>query len=212
MDASVRAAIERILRAAGPEELDGEVRALRTAADAGRLHESLEVLLAIASTVREKLALENEVAAAARFDRETGLPNRRAFDERLDLELRRSARSRKSFALALLGLEALPSALRPVASAIQTHARGADFAARESDGRFAVLLLDVDRSSVRTVGERLVTAVRRTAIQTPAFNVRAGVALSFPVDNAESIIERAEAALSEAEQRTGSSADGVCFT
>ena len=167
--------------------------------------------LDIAEMVRVNLSMAGELAALARTDSLTGLPNRRVFEERLEQELRRSARSRRPFALAIVDLDRFKQinddygqqvgdeALRAFATAIRRYARQADFVARFVDDKFAMLLVDADRGAAHTILERILHAVREVSVSRPIpLRASAGVALSFPVDTSESILERADAALYDA--------------
>lgn len=176
--------------------------------------------LEIAGMVRANLALANErdrllaeLDRLARTDSLTTLPNRRVLEERLEDELHRSSRSRRPFALAIVDLDhfkaindnhghpAGDEALAVFASALRAHARQADFVARFAGDEFAMILLDVDPIKARSILERVLDAVRSLR---PASGVRLsasiGVALSYPVDSAETIVERADSALYQAKQ------------
>ena len=173
--------------------------------------EAVAYALDIAEIVRVNLSMAGELAALARTDSLTGLPNRRVFEERLEQELRRSARSRRPFALAIVDLDRFKQinddygqqigdeALRAFAMAIRRYARQADFVARFVDDKFAMLLVDADRGAAHTILERILHAVREVSVSRPIpLKASAGVALSFPVDTRESILERADAALYDA--------------
>ncbi len=182
-----------------PEDLDAEDSA-----------QDLAFAIELASLVHANLALSSEVAALARTDALTSLPNARVFEERLQQELQRSARSRRSFALALLSLDepdSLPAghgghvpdaAVQGFSQAIRSHARHVDFAARLQGAEFAMILVDVDRAAAEAIVARLLQAVRVSASDTQRVSGSAGVALSYPVDTIETIKERADAALYEA--------------
>lgn len=190
MNSSLFPAIAALLAAQSPADLD---RALPRACEAAAQEhaDAQAVVFAVAQAVRERLRLSAEIAELSRVDEETGLPNRRAFDERLDLELRRSARSRKSFALALVvlaGGDAIAAA-----HAIGSQVRQVDFAARIGANRFAVLLVDLDRSAAQVIWGRISGSLAQAQIQAST-----GVTLSFPVDTAETLIERADAAVYDA--------------
>ena len=131
------------------------------------------------------------IAELVRNDALTGLGNRRSFDERLELELGRSARSRKPFALIFFKLRTLSEhEFRGAARALRDAVRLVDFAARTDGDSFAMILVDVNIATARAVGQRLLDAM--------GVQARAGVAGSFPVDTAATLIERAQAALEDA--------------
>lgn len=196
MNSSLIDAIQTVLASQTPDELDRALSQARLAV-ASEHAGADEVIAAVAGAVRDKMRLTREIESLARIDRETGLSNRRAFDERLELELRRSARSRKSFALVFIDLdeaqENVASHLREIASAISGQVRHIDFGARISQRQFGVLLVDVDRSSAQAIAGRIQGAL--VAARVPAAT---GMALSYPVDTADTLIERADAAVHDA--------------
>ncbi len=176
--------------------------------------------LEVAGMVRANLALAaerdrlvSELDRLARTDPLTGLPNRRVLEERLEEELHRSARSRRSFALAIVDVDhfkaindtyghpAGDEALQRFANALRTQARHADFVARFAGDEFAIVLLDVDPPKARAILERMVEAIRDIRLSNErSLSASIGGTLSYPVDNAESIIERADASLYQAKQ------------
>jgi diguanylate cyclase (GGDEF)-like protein len=169
--------------------------------------------LDIAGMVRANLSLSAELAELARTDGLTGLPNRRVFDERLEDELRRSARSRRPFALAIFDVDRFKQindtyghrtgddALRAFADTLRKHTRHVDLAARFAGDEFAMILLDVDHGEAHAIVERIVQAIRNLSVSEDLkLSASAGVTLSYPVDSAETIIERADSALYKAKQ------------
>ena len=177
--------------------------------------------LEIAGMVRANLALAAErdrllaeLDRLARTDALTALPNRRVLEERLEEELHRSARSRKAFALAIVDVDhfkgindryghpAGDEALQHFSGALRAQARHADFVARYAGDEFAVILIDVDSPKARAIVERMVESVRSVRLPFGAvLTASIGATLSYPVDSAESIIERADAALYEAKRK-----------
>ena len=176
--------------------------------------------LEIGGIVRANLTLSDErdrllaeLDRLARTDALTALPNRRVLEERLEDELHRSGRSRRSFALAIIDLDRFKSindryghpagdeALQAFASALRAHARHADFVARFAGDEFAAILIDVDPLKARAILERMLEAIRGIRLSSGVrLSASVGVALSYPVDSTETIIERADAALYQAKQ------------
>ena len=177
---------------------------------------SLKYIADIAAMASLNLSLMAELADLSRTDPLTGLPNRRMFEERLEDELRRSARSRRSFALAIVdidmftnvnkryGEQAGGALLRDLGQAIRGHARQIDFLARFGADEFSLLVIDADRAAAQITLERMLKTIREVS---PSVQKRVsasvGIALSFPVDTRESIIDRADAALYEAKRAGG---------
>lgn len=186
---------------------------LREDAEVADAAAAVAYALDIAAIVRANLSLTAELAALARLDSLTGLPNRRVFEERLQQELGRSARSRSSFALVILDLDRFKSindqyghpggdeALRAFAQTLRSQARHADVAARFAGDEFALILIDVDRETAGRIVERLLEAIRSVHLTVPVkLGASAGIAMSFPVDTPETLLERADAALYDAKQ------------
>ena len=194
--------------------------ALREDADLGRACAAAEYALDVAAVVRAKLNLTlererllAELDALARTDALTSLPNRRVFDERLEEELHRSARSRRPFGLAIFDLDrfkelnsvygsaAGDEALQRFGGVLRGCARHVDLAARFGGDEFAMLLIDVDHRAAKAIVERVLDVALQSKLSMPVrLSASAGIELSYPVDTAESLIERAYAALYEAKQ------------
>lgn len=114
-----------------------------------------------------------ELEHLARHDVLTGLPNRRAFQERLELTLVRSQRSGERFALLFIdvdnfkgindrwGHEGGDAALKIVALRLSTATRKADAVARMGGDEFVVLLDNpTHREDIVNIAEKLLESVR----------------------------------------------------
>lgn len=172
-------------------------------------------ILEIAGIVRTNLMLVadrdrllTELSSLARTDSLTGLPNRRVFEERLETEVMRGARTRRSFALAILDIDhfkeindrhghaAGDEALRRFARVLASQVRNADFAARFAGDEFVMIFVDVERETVAAAVDRLLEILRGSdSGPCGRLSASAGVAISFPVDTAETLMERADNAL-----------------
>ncbi len=134
------------------------------------------VAVALDVTDREAKAQRLELARTeleglARRDALTGLPNRRALDERLAEECRRADRQGQPLAVVLgdvdhfkrlndaLGHPAGDRALAAVAAALRAAARATDVVARYGGEEFCVLLPGADVAAAVTAAERLRAAV-----------------------------------------------------
>ena len=160
--------------------------------------------------------MADELKARARTDELTGLPNFRAFRERIDGELDRADRYPESFGILVLDLDRFKKyndtyghlagndALRRVAQAIRETVRAVDFAARYGGEEFAVVLPEVDAAALTAIAERIRVAVE--ALPAPAggapVTVSIGAAL-FPLDgrDRETLFHAADARLYEAKER-----------
>jgi diguanylate cyclase (GGDEF)-like protein len=116
--------------------------------------------------VRIRTALDRE-QSQARFDPLTGIPNRRACEERGELELGRMRRNGGSLSVAFLDLDGLKqlndrhghaagdAALVRLARSAQAILRPTDLLARVGGDEFVLLLPDTDSADAVTVTRRL---------------------------------------------------------
>jgi diguanylate cyclase (GGDEF)-like protein len=126
-------------------------------------------------------AANRELEAISRRDALSGLANRRAFDEALDLEWRRAERTRSPLALVLtdidhfkayndaLGHPAGDAGIRRVARALAGVAcRAGDLVARYGGEEFAVLLPGLDAARAVELAEAMRAAIDALALAHPA--------------------------------------------
>jgi diguanylate cyclase (GGDEF)-like protein len=116
---------------------------------------------------RERERLIDELRALAMEDQLTGLPNRRAWDQRLRTELARGARAGTAVTIAAIDLDRLKEVndtqgheagdllLKSCAATWASELRGVDFLARVGGDEFALLLTDCDADAARGVADRL---------------------------------------------------------
>lgn len=203
----------RIVRVLYADTLREDVEPADAAAGVAYALEIAGIVRANLTLADERDRLVAELDRLARTDSLTALPNRRVLEERLEDELHRSARSRRSFAFAIMDLDhfkeindghghpAGDEALQAFAGVIRAHARHADFVSRFAGDEFAVILIDVDPIEAKAILERMLHAVRAIRLRSGSrVSASVGVTLSYPVDSAETIIERADAALYQAKQ------------
>lgn len=127
--------------------------------------------------IRNQLATlernREELEHLARHDALTGLPNRRAFQERLELTLARAQRSGERFALLFIDVDQFKSindrwgheggdaALKIVAQRLSAAIRKADAVARMGGDEFVVLLENpTRREDIVVIAEKLLDSVR----------------------------------------------------
>ena len=156
----------------------------------------------------------HEIEQLARRDPLTGLPNRRAFDERLSAEAARSRRYGHPFGVIILDLDLFKSVndryghpagdevLKFVGKTVDANIRETDHAARIGGEEFAVILPESGIEDVRAVAEKLREAVGEGLIQ--AANAPDGIRITLSAGAAcsaghlvtpESIVAAADAAL-----------------
>jgi diguanylate cyclase (GGDEF)-like protein len=115
----------------------------------------------------------------AELDGLTGLPNRRAFDERFAGESARSGRYDRPLSIVLLDVDHFKrindthghafgdDVLRAVADVVQGAVRGTDFAARFGGEEFVLLLPETDLAAAREAAERLRTRLAALDLVAP---------------------------------------------
>ena len=156
------------------------------------------------------------LAEAQTLDPVTGLWNRRAFADRLDIELARFVRYGSPVAVALLDIDGLgevnsalgreggDSVLRAVACRLSSSLRATDFTARWVGDQFAVILPGIGKTAAFAVGEKLRAAVADAPFpigsgeqaRNVSVTVSLGVASASPGANeAHALLEAADSAL-----------------
>lgn len=156
---------------------------------------------------------------AQTLDPLTGLWNRRAFAERLDVEIARYRRYGSPLSIALIDIDGLGSVnddagretgdrlFAAVAQRVGTSVRFTDFAARWVGDQFALILPGIGKTAAFAVGEKLRRSVRDTpfSVQLDGYTrdvsvtVSVGIAsASGEVGNAHELLEAADGALHDA--------------
>ena len=163
---------------------------------------------------QETFDLRRQVAQTyheAMRDALTGLPNRRAYDERINQEYARWKRFGEALALLVLdvddfkrvndtfGHKSGDKALAMIAKILGERVRETDFIARYGGEEFVVLLTGADRSDVLRIAEAMRRAVEGGGLhakQRPVtITVSCGFAMFNEGDIPESVFERADKAL-----------------
>jgi diguanylate cyclase (GGDEF)-like protein len=175
------------------------------------------VILLLGGPILRMLGDFSRVASQAATDGLTGLGNRRAFDEELALEWRRSQRVGTSLGLILADLDnfktindayghaAGDAVLRRFATILATGARQTDFPARYGGEEFAIVVPESDRTSAGRVARRLLNDLRKAEIELPDGRILSatasfGVAVSVGLERPEDLVAAADEALYEAKR------------
>jgi diguanylate cyclase (GGDEF)-like protein len=149
----------------------------------------------------------------ARTDPLTGLPNRRAFLERLSDELARARRNAAPVCIAYLDVDNFKHLndqrghaegdefLRHIAHAIKDTVRATDVATRLGGDEFAVLFTEAKRIAIEALAHRLLARVRALGDRYPDLDLGASVGMAWFVaspDDPEMLLQRADHAMYEA--------------
>lgn len=212
---------ERILR----ELSDHRTQILTVQLELARLERDREidrlnnVELARAYSELADLHKQLEVQAArlehlSRTDELTGLPNRRAFEERLEIELQRAHRTNTLVSVLMLDIDDFKlvndtyshvvgdAVLRTTGQAINDCMREVDMCARIGGEEFVILLPETDQAGAHVVGEKVIGRVSELNGQHRGVEVTAsvGVATLDFGDDAQSLIARADSNLYQAKR------------
>ncbi|WP_374433459.1 diguanylate cyclase domain-containing protein [Inhella sp.] len=177
-----------------------------------RLYESLEAKVAQRTEELRQMTMKDGL---------TGIANRRAFDERLTLEWRRSQRQGQPLALLMVDIDHFKQfndryghqegdrCIQAVAQALsQVAARAGDLVARYGGEEFVLLLPQTDDDAAAALAQACLEAVQ--ALKIPHTDSSTGAYLSLSIGSAseraqaeqapEGLLRRADAALYEAKR------------
>ncbi len=159
--------------------------------------------------------MADELKARARTDDLTGLPNFRAFRERIDVELERADRYPERFGILVLDLDRFKKyndtyghlagndALQRVAQVIRETVRTVDFAARYGGEEFAVIVPLIDEVALANVAERVRAGIEAMPAPPDGAQVTVSIgAAMYPNDarDREALFQAADARLYEAKK------------
>jgi len=173
--------------------------------------ETLELLSELIAAHISHANLYEAEALRSRRDRLTGLSNRRAFDERLPVELARAARYDRPLSLCLLDLDGFKGindrlghpagdeVLRAVAQILQTS-RLADDCFRIGGDEFAILMPETTPEAARTAAERIAADISDADLGDGELGASFGIATGAEQDEA-ALLEAADHELREAKDR-----------
>ncbi len=171
--------------------------------------------VAIQVDITERKQAEHEIARIAMEDHLTGLANRRAAEDRLELEWGRARRDHGSFAVAIVDIDRFKlvndqyghqvgdQVLQHVSANMETNLRGGDWIARWGGEEFIVCFHDLDRRGAMTAAERLRKHVKAKPLALPQGELSTTVSMGVSLygsehENIESMLAQADALLYEA--------------
>lgn len=163
-------------------------------------------------------SLHQMISRQAYSDTLTGLPNRRALDERLEEEVLSARRNNYSFAVIMMDLDGFKDVndtyghatgddvLRMVFSQMARGVRNTDFLARYGGDELTLILSQSDMSSAQIVAEKIVEGMKNIKFKFPdgkklKLGISGGIAI-FPVNarNGPDLLRAADAALYKAKR------------
>jgi diguanylate cyclase (GGDEF)-like protein len=165
--------------------------------------------VALAAMTAERRRTEEQARNLAVTDPLTGLANYRKLVDVLDLEIKRSARSSRSFAILLFDMDELKKindsrghlvgsrALCRLADTLRVYCRSMDTAARYGGDEFALVIPEAGKSEADQVAIRICDRVAQNS-ESPSMSVSVGAAV-YPDDGEtiEALLSAADRALYE---------------
>lgn len=178
----------------------------------------LSLLSDQAAVAISNASLHQMVSHQAYSDTLTGLPNRRALDERLEEELQLARRNKYSFAVIMMDLDGFKSVndtyghstgddvLRQVFNQMARGVRNTDFLARYGGDELTLILTQSDISSAMIVTEKIIEGMKNIKFILPdnrklELGISGGIAI-YPVHarNGPDLLRAADAALYQAKK------------
>ena len=178
----------------------------------------LSLLSDQAAVAISNASLHQMISRQAYSDTLTGLPNRRALDERLDEEVIAARRNNYSFAVIMMDLDGFKEVndtyghstgddvLRMVFGQMARGVRNTDFLARYGGDELTLILSQTEMSSAQVVSEKILEGMKKLKYKLPdgrrlKLGISGGIAI-FPVHarNGSDLLRAADAALYSAKK------------
>jgi diguanylate cyclase (GGDEF)-like protein len=178
----------------------------------------LSLLSDQAAVAISNASLHQMISRQAYSDTLTGLPNRRALDERLEEEVNSARKNNYSFAVIMMDLDGFKDVndtyghpvgddvLRLVFGQMARGVRNTDFIARYGGDELTLILTQSDMSSANIVAEKITEGIKKLKFKLPdgkklKLGISGGIAL-FPVNarNGPDLLRAADAALYKAKK------------
>jgi diguanylate cyclase (GGDEF)-like protein len=178
----------------------------------------LRLLADQAAVAISNASLHQMISRQAYSDTLTGLPNRRALDERLEEEVLAARRNNYSFAVIMMDLDGFKTVndtyghatgddvLRVVFHQMGHGVRNTDFLARYGGDELTLILSQTEMSSAQVVSEKIVEGMKKLKYKLPdgkrlKLGISGGIAI-FPVHarNGPDLLRAADTALYQAKK------------
>jgi len=171
-----------------------------------------------AAVAISNVSLHKQVTEQANTDSVTGLPNRRALDERLEEDIRHAKRMTAEFSVVMMDLDGFKKVndtyghvigdeiLRLLFNYLAENIRPTDFLARYGGDELTLIIRDADQSVAEIVTQKILELAKGYAPPIPAvkninLGITAGIAI-YPLHsrNAGDLLRAADAALYQAKK------------
>jgi diguanylate cyclase (GGDEF)-like protein len=158
-------------------------------------------------------SLHQVISEKAYSDTLTGLPNRRALDERLESEIKNAWRTGTKFSVIMMDLDGFKTVndnyghdfgdqvLKTIFNAIALGVRGSDFLARYGGDELTLILSQSDLPAAKMVTDKILENIRSVLVNTPdkgniSLGISGGIAV-YPIhgQSASELLRAADAAL-----------------
>jgi len=178
----------------------------------------LKLLSDQAAIAISNASLHQMISRQAYSDTLTGLPNRRALDERLEEEMQAARKNNYSFAVMMMDLDGFKEVndtyghpigddvLRLVFNQMARGVRNSDFLARYGGDELTLILSQSDMSSAQIVSEKITEGMKKLKYRLPdgkklKLGISGGIAI-YPVNarNGPDLLRAADAALYKAKK------------
>ncbi|HLF73646.1 MAG TPA: sensor domain-containing diguanylate cyclase [Anaerolineales bacterium] len=178
----------------------------------------LSLLSDQAAVAISNASLHQMISRQAYSDTLTGLPNRRALDERLEEEVQAARRNNYSFAVIMMDLDGFKAVndtyghsigddvLRTIFTQMARGVRTTDFLARYGGDELTLILSQTEMSSAEVVTEKIIEGMKKLKYRLPdgkklKIGISGGIAI-FPLHarNSADLLRAADAALYQAKK------------
>ena len=200
---------------------EGEIRVLEFLGDQAAIAiQNAKLYEQAQQEIADRKKAEKAIQHLANHDALTGLPNRRLFNERIDLEIARSQRNQLRFSVMLFDLDQLKDVndsfghnvgdmlLQAVAQRLLGLLRKSDTIARMGGDEFFLILPEMNqKEDAYLTAERILSALS-TPFHLEAFqiNISTSIGITFfpdDGDDAEELIKKADLAMYKAKEKGG---------
>jgi diguanylate cyclase (GGDEF)-like protein len=203
------------------EFTDGEIQVLEFLGDQAAIAiQNAKLYEQAQQEIADRKKAEKAIQHLANHDSLTGLPNRRLFNERINLEIARSQRSKLRFSVMLFDLDQLKDVndsfghnigdmlLQAVAQRLLGLLRKSDTVARMGGDEFFLILPEMNQIEDATLTAERILSALSTPFHLEAYQINISTSIGvafFPDDgdNAEELLKKADFSMYKAKEKGG---------